>query len=212
MIRYDRNAPPRALIARLAKHIAAGRPAVIPTETQYALTGDALSAGAVALVRSIKGRSATQPFSVFFPDADSLRRWRIDLPPWAEPLTHAFWPGPLTLILPAHNHRFDRLGTSGTVGVRVSPEPLVQMLIGVLARPLLATSANPSGIVLSVRDENNWLADGAESAKFLWVRPRRYDRTPPSTVLDCCGPKPKLIRTGAIAAADWRRALRKTRR
>ena len=211
LIRFDRDAPPRALIAALVKQIAAGRPAVIPTETQYALTADATSARAVETVRAVKGRSASQPFSVFLSNARSLEQWRVEMPSWAQLLAETFWPGPLTLILPTHNRVFNRLGSAGSVGVRVSPEPIVQALIGAFKRPLLATSANPSGAILSVRDENNWLADGAESGKFLWVRPRRYDRKPPSTVLDCCGPKPKLVRAGAIGTAQWRETLRKNR-
>lgn len=211
LIRYDRDAPSRALIAALAKQIAAGRPAVIPTETQYALTADATSAGAVETVRAIKGRSANQPFSAFFFNAQSLKKWRVGMPIWVEPLMETFWPGPLTLILPTRNRILNRLGTPGAVGVRVSPEPIVQALLSALNRPLLATSANPSGVILSVRDENNWLADGAECGKFLWARPRRYDRKPSSTVLDCCGPKPKLVRAGAIQTGRWRAVLRKTR-
>jgi len=211
MIRYDRDTPPRSLIARLARHITMGRLAVIPTETQYALAADALSIPAIEAVRALKGRAARRPFSVFFTDAAALSEWRIEIPVWARPLAKAFWPGPLTLILPTRNSIFRRLGSTGSVGVRVSPEPLIGMLTKTLNRPLLATSANPSGIVLSMRDENNWLADGAESGKFLWYRPQRYVRRPPSTVLDCCGPKPKLIRAGHIGPAEWRRVLRDSR-
>lgn len=211
MIRYDRHAPSQSLIAALEQQISSGRIAVIPTETQYALTADATSAAAIDAVRAAKGRRALQPFSVFFTGATALTRWRIIIPERAQPLADIFWPGPLTLILPTRNPLFRRLGTAGSVGVRISPEPVVQALAQTLNRPLLATSANPSGLVLSIRDENNWLADGAESSKFLWVRPRRYVRRAPSTVLDCCGSAPKLIRAGAIGTAAWRRALRGSR-
>jgi L-threonylcarbamoyladenylate synthase len=211
MIRYDRRSPSRPLIAALARQVISGHLAVIPTETQYALTADATSAKAIRTARAVKGRRAQQPFSVFFADAAALVRWRITIPEWAQPLAGTFWPGPLTLILPSRNPLFRRLGTTGSVGVRVSPEPIVRMLTERLNRPLLATSANPSGLVLSVRDENIWLAQEAKNSKFLWVRPGRYQRCLPSTVLDCCGTKPKLIRAGAIEAEAWRRALRQSR-
>ncbi len=211
MIRYDRRAPSRSLVASLARQITSGHLAVIPTETQYALTADATSAKAVQAVRAVKGRRSQQPFSVFFTDATVLERWRITIPEWAQPLADTFWPGPLTLILPSRNTMFRSLGAIGSVGVRVSPEPIVQMLTKTLNRPLLATSANPSGSVLSVRDENIWLAEGAKNGKFLWARPRRYHRRLASTVLDCCGTKPKLIRAGAIEAQVWRRVLRQNR-
>ncbi len=210
MIRYDRHAPSRSLIVALARQIASGRPAVIPTETQYALTADATSAAAIQAVRAVKGRRAQQPFSVFLTGAAALKQWRITVPDWAQPLAGILWPGPLTLILPTRNVVFRRLGSDGSVGVRVSPEPIVQMLARALNRPLLATSANPSGSVLSAPEENNWLADGAECGKFLWARPRRYQRRTPSTVLDCCGSRPKLVRVGAIGRVEWQRALRQT--
>lgn len=211
VIRFERYNPLRSVIDPLASHLACGRLAVVPTETQYALTADATSAQATARVRAVKGRTVQQPFSVFFADFRVLASWKITCPAWAKPLADAFWPGPLTLVLPTRNPAFRRLGSPSSVGVRVSPEPIVRAMCERLARPLLATSANPSGAVLPPRAENRWLLTGAQNGDFLWLRPTRFPRRQPSTVLDCCGAKPKLIRAGAVSADAWRRVLREKR-
>jgi L-threonylcarbamoyladenylate synthase len=199
------------VVARLARCLNREQLAVIPTETQYALTADALARRAVEHVRALKGREPQQPFSVFIAETEDLRMWRIRVPHWAECLIDAFWPGPLTLILPATNPVFRILGGAGSVGVRMSPEPIVRLLLARLKRPLIATSANPSGAVLSVAAENRWLAARAQETLLLWARPGRYQRRPPSTVIDCCGRAPKLLRAGAVPASQWRRVLKQAR-
>jgi L-threonylcarbamoyladenylate synthase len=209
ILRYDRKAPSLEVVVRLRRHLGAGGLAVIPTETQYALTADATSAEAVRQVRTVKGRAAVQPMSVFLANADALADWRIMLPDWAHPLAKAFWPGPLTLVLRSRSTVFRRLGAPGSVGVRVSPEPIVKALTERMDCPLIATSANPSGTALSAPAENLWLSEGVAKGHFLWTRPRRFQRHVPSTVLDCCGARPKLIRAGAIPTEAWRRVLRR---
>jgi L-threonylcarbamoyladenylate synthase len=206
--RYPRRHPSPAVVARLARCLNREQLAVIPTETQYALTADALSRRAVECVRALKGRVPQQPFSVFLQSMEDLQAWRIRVPHWAECLTDAFWPGPLTLILPTSNPVFRILGGAGSVGVRMSPEPIVRSLLATLKRPLIATSANPSGAVLSLAAENRWLEARAQEASVLWARPGRYRRRSPSTVIDCCGRKPKLLRAGAVPASQWQRVLR----
>jgi len=211
IIRFERRRPSPSLIKALARYLADGHLAVVPTETQYALTADATSEAAIRRVRVVKGREARQPFSVFFANPGVMASWRIIVPAWAGPLADVLWPGPVTLILPTKNLAFRRLGSTDSVGVRISPEPMIRALTETLARPLLATSANPSGAVLPVREENEWLAQGAQNGDFLWMRPQRFLRRPPSTVLDCCGTRPKLIRAGAVPAEIWRQVLRENR-
>jgi len=209
IIRLDRAHPSAQLVRRLRRHLANGGAAVFPTETQYALSADATSDPGLARVRLIKGRSRNQPFSVFFADRLTLTDWGITLPDWAESLAEAFWPGPLTLILPAHNRIFRRLGGRGhTAGVRVSPEPIVGCLCRMLGRPLIATSANPSGLLLSPPAENRWLAgQAARRGGLIWARPVLFRRRTPSTILDCSGRRARLVRDGAIPERIWRQAL-----
>ena len=208
IIRFDRANPPASLARRLSRHLATDGVAVFPTETQYALSTDATSERGLARVRLIKGRTANQPFSIFLADRRALAEWGITIPDWAEMLAEMFWPGPLTLILPSAQRVFRRLGgRAHTVGVRVSPEPIVERLCRMTGRPLIATSANPSGLVLSPSGENRWLARQAAEHRLIWARPRRYRRLRASTVLDCSKRCVRLVRDGAIPAQIWRRAV-----
>jgi L-threonylcarbamoyladenylate synthase len=208
IILFNRAHPSAHSVQRMLYHLAGGGAAVLPTETQYALSADATSNKGLARVRLIKGRPESQPFSVFFPDRQTLAEWGIALPEWAESLAEAFWPGPMTLILPARNRVFRGLGGDGrTVGVRVSPDPLIHQLCRRLDRPLVATSANPSGLVLSPRAENLWLARQVAEHEMIWARPAIFRRHESSTILDCSGNRVRLVRDGAIPAQIWKQAL-----
>lgn len=207
VIRFDRQHPPVDLIRILERHLLAGGAAVLPTETQYTLTAIATSKRNVAKVRAIKGRPEKAPFSVFLSDRGVLPRWSIELPEPAELLAEAFWPGPMTLILPTRNPALRRLGGGTTVGIRVSPEPLISKLCHRLGKPLIATSANPSGLVLSAGAENRWLSTQVEVHRMIWARPAMYRRHEISTVLDCTTPQVRALRQGAIPERIWRQAL-----
>ena len=202
-----RSRPPAGAVTRLGRRLSSGRAVVFPTETQYALSVVATDQEAVRLVRRLKGRG-TKPFSVFVADRMALATWRIRVPDWAISLSLRFWPGPLTLILPTDNPMFRLLGAGVSgVGVRVSSEPIVSALARRLAVPLVATSANPSGAQLSARRENRWLECLAQADEILWARPVRYRRRPASTVIDCTGRKPRLLRDGAISLRECRSCL-----
>lgn len=207
VIPIDRRAPASSAIVRLKRQLLRGRLVVLPTETQYALSADATNKIAVELIRRLKGRSQ-KPFSVFLPGLDTLPAWGIACPPAAVRLANAFWPGPLTLILSTDNPMFGRLGGSApTVGVRVSPEPIVALVLARTARPLVATSANPSGRILTPEAENQWLGWQAAAGHVLWARPLRYGRRPASTVIDLTGSRPRELRAGAVSADAWSAVL-----
>ncbi|MBI3873028.1 MAG: threonylcarbamoyl-AMP synthase [candidate division Zixibacteria bacterium] len=194
-------------MAALSRRLQRGLVVVLPTETQYALAADATNKRAVATVRRIKGRPFDQPFSVFLPCTDDLERWGVALPPAAGLLAAAFWPGPLTLLLPTRNPILARLGQRGSIGIRVSSEPIIASLLRALPVPLVATSANPSGRNLDPRDENRWLANRAASGELVWARPGRFIRRQASTIVDCRGPDPRQLRAGPISERQWRAAL-----
>ena len=208
IIRIDRFHIARSDLRRIISPISQSRPVVLPTETQYALACDATSKDAIAAVRTIKGRKPSAPFSVFLPHLDDLARWRIGCPNYAEQLARAFWPGPMTLVLPTTNPIFKLLGGNGkSVGVRVTPEPVIAMLLELLQAPLVATSANPSGTVMDARTENRWLESLVEARMLVWARPFRYVRKPASTIIDCTGRVPRELRSGPITKAVWNEAL-----
>lgn len=208
IIRYHRRKPTQRTIRTLADRLLDCGLAVVPSETQYALCALATSRRAVDAARSLKGRDGNRPFSAFFRDAGGLHRWGVELDGYALVLAEQLWPGPVTLVLPARGVLAKRLGASEAIGVRISPEPVLERLLARLDAPVVATSANPSGIVLSAVAENRWLAGLAQSGRILWVRPEIYRRRPASTVIDCTGRRPRELRGGAIPTAEWRAVLK----
>lgn len=135
-------------IASAARHLAAGDVVGVPTETVYGLGANALNHAAVARVFEVKRRPSFDPLIVHVGAPQAALEVATHLPPAAERLAEAFWPGPLTLVLERRDHVPD-LVTSGlpTVGVRCPRHPLIQELLGILKFPLAAPSANRFGSI-----------------------------------------------------------------
>jgi L-threonylcarbamoyladenylate synthase len=142
-------APDDVGIAEAARLLAAGELVAFPTETVYGLGGDARSDRAVARIYEAKGRPSFNPLIVHLPDLDAADRIAV-VGTKARMLAQAFWPGPLTLVLPLREGAgISPLVTAGlqTVAVRVPAHPLAQRLLRAFGGPLAAPSANPSGRV-----------------------------------------------------------------
>jgi L-threonylcarbamoyladenylate synthase len=134
------------LIAAAVTLLKRGQVVVFPTETLYGLGANALDPIAVENVFRLKGRDPTTPIPVLVADEAMLAQVVETISPLARRLIHNFWPGPLTLVLPARAHIPKPLvNRAGGVGVRISSQPIATGLIRALGRPLTATSANPSG-------------------------------------------------------------------
>jgi L-threonylcarbamoyladenylate synthase len=119
---------------------------VFPTETVYGLGADALNPAAVEKVFQLKGRNPDTPIPIIVADQAMLKGLVGNIPPIARKLMEQFWPGPLTLVLPAAPGTPKQLlNRTGGVGVRISSQPIATQLARDLERPLTATSANPSG-------------------------------------------------------------------
>jgi L-threonylcarbamoyladenylate synthase len=119
---------------------------VFPTETVYGLGADALNPAAVEKVFQLKGRNPQIPIPVIVADGAMLKGLVEKIPPIARMLMEQFWPGPLTLVLPAASGTPKLLlNRTGGVGVRISSQHIATQLARELGRPLTATSANPSG-------------------------------------------------------------------
>ncbi len=131
-----------------ARLLSAGELVAVPTETVYGLAANAFDEAAVLKVFEAKQRPAFDPLIVHVHSMDQLAGVVREVPPEAEALMHAFWPGPLTLVLPKHP-RIPDIVTSGldTVGVRMPAHPLALALLRALPFPLAAPSANPFGYV-----------------------------------------------------------------
>ena len=145
-------APDASGIAEAARLLASGGLVAFPTETVYGLGGDARSDAAVARIFEAKGRPSFNPLIVHLPDLAAVESV-AKVGPRARNLARAFWPGPLTLVLPVIEGAVSPLVTAGlpTVAVRVPAHPLAQALLRAFGGPVAAPSANPSGRVSPTR-------------------------------------------------------------
>lgn len=201
-----RPADPTA-IAAAAQALHGGRLVAFPTETVYGLGGDARSPSAVAAIYATKRRPSRNPLIVHVPDlAATATLARVT--PLAERLAAAFWPGPLTLVLPlADDTPLAPQVTAGgaTVALRAPAHPVARALLAACACPLAAPSANRSGSVSPTR--------AAHVAVDLALDPSLSPEDTPlamildggpcqvgveSTVLDLSGPHPRLLRPGGV--------------
>jgi len=175
-----------------------------PTETVYGLGADACNEMAVARIYSVKGRPADHPLIVHVASMDALGDWAADVPAYAIALARDYWPGPMTLVVTRSELAGDFItGGQDTVGVRVPNHPVALGLLEAFARAggkgVAAPSANRFGNVSpttaqAVSDElSDYLADGDlildGGACAVGVE---------STIIDCTGDVPKILRPGAI--------------
>ena len=181
----------------------AGALCVIPTETVYGLAADARNAAAVQRIFSTKGRPADHPLIVHLAGVDDIDAWAIDIPPFARLLAAAYWPGPLTLILRKDASVLDIVtGGQDSVGLRVPAHDLTREVIARLGSGIAAPSANRFGKV-SPTTAKHVIDDIGE---LLQPTDAVLDGGPcsigvESTIVDCTGPQPRLLRTGAITIA-----------
>lgn len=190
--------------------VLAGRCLVYPTETLYALGCDAGNEQAVSRIFSLKGRDPDKPLPLILGRADMLPL--VATAPQAAVLDLAarFWPGPLTLVLPAlPGLPRGVVDGRGRVAVRVTPHPLAARLSGLAGRPLVATSANLSGDPAPARPER--VAEELAALGLVAGEPWPAGG-PPSTIVEPTGPDTLVIhREGAVSAlalgaslAGWR--------
>jgi L-threonylcarbamoyladenylate synthase len=196
---------PRSL-ARLARALRAGELVAVPTETVYGLAGDATSAAACRRIFAAKRRPISDPLIVHLARLADLSRVAIASPA-ALKLARAFWPGPLTLVLPKTAAVPDA-ATAGlpSVAVRLPAHPLFRRLIRLAGVPLAAPSANPFGYVSPTTAEHVRESLGTRIRHILDGGPSRIGLE--STIVDLRDPqKPVLLRPGAISAAEIGRVL-----
>ena len=190
----------------VARALAAGAVMAYPTETSYALGGNALDAALVANIFRLKGRGAAKALPVLIDGARGLESFADAPQPGALRLAERFWPGPLTLVVQAGQaiplHLRDR---RGTVALRWSPHPVVAELLAIGGVPLIGTSANAAGAGPSHFLEEVLAAFGA--ALTLAVDGGRTSGAPPSTLLDTTTRPFRLLREGEIARQALREAL-----
>jgi L-threonylcarbamoyladenylate synthase len=187
----------RAAVRRAAELLRAGEVVALPTETVYGLAASALNARAVERVFQVKGRPAHNPVIVHVASTAMAKRCVASWPALAGRLARAFWPGPLTLVLP-RAEQIPAIITAGgpTVGVRWPSHPFIEAVIRKCGFPLAAPSANPSNRVSPTNAEHvrKYLGDKIR----LIVDGGQAQIGIESTVLDISASPPRLLRPGMI--------------
>ncbi len=193
-------------LARLARVLARGGLVAVPTETVYGLAADALNARACAKIFRAKGRPAHDPLIVHVRTLAQAAEVAM-LHSAAKKLAAAFWPGPLTLVLPKRDC-VPALVTAGlgSVAVRMPRHPLFRTLLRLCARPLAAPSANPFGYISPTTAAHVRAGLGPRLAHILDGGPCAIGVE--STILDLRDPaRPALLRPGAISRAQLEKVL-----
>jgi L-threonylcarbamoyladenylate synthase len=168
-----------------------------PTETLYGLGADALNPAAVEKVFRLKGRDATNPIPVLIADRAMLLNMVSEVPPLVEKLIAHFWPGPLTIVLPARRDVAPPLvNAAGGIGLRVSSQPIAAQLLQALGHPLTATSANPSGKppARTAQEARKYFFGQID----IFVDGGKLASKTGSTVVEMVGDRLKIIREGEI--------------
>ena len=187
----------------------AGRLVVMPTETVYGLAADAFRPDACARIFALKGRPRLDPLIVHVADARQLSRVVKRLPPPLMPLAEAFWPGPLTLVVPRHPDVPD-IVTSGldTVAVRLPAHPLARRLLRAFGGPLAAPSANRFGRVSPTSPEHVRAEFGRRTPLLLDGGPCRHGLE--STIVTWRDGKLTLLREGSVSREAIERTAGRT--
>ena len=171
----------------------------MPTETVYGLAANALDADAVERVFEVKGRPAHNPVIVHVAGVEMARRCVGHWPAVADKLAAAFWPGPLTLVLPRSDEIPNIVTAFGpSVGVRWPSHPFIQEVIQACGFPLAAPSANPASEVSPTTAEHVRKSLGGKISLIIDGGPCQVGIE--STVLDLCNRPPRVLRPGMISA------------
>ena len=170
-----------------------------PTDTVYGVGALAFNAPAVESIYAAKDRPVEKAIPILIGGPEDLDKVTTDIPPIAAKLAARFWPGPLTLVVPKHPDLPDVVSTAPTVGVRVPDHPLARALLRA-AGPMAVTSANISG-------EASPRTAGEVSRQLSGRIPLILDggETPggiPSTVVNCLGTEPVILREGPVTLKD----------
>ena len=194
----DREAPQRDAIEEAAKWILIGEIVALPTDTLYGLAVDPFSAAAVARLFAAKGRPEDRGIPLIAADRAQIDAHIGALTRTAARLAETFWPGPLTLLLPAP--RALAAGVSagtGRVGVRVPADACARAICAGVGRPITATSANVSGAPATADPDEVERTLGDRIVFLFDAGPTRGGA--PSTMVDCSAGEATLVRAGAIS-------------
>jgi L-threonylcarbamoyladenylate synthase len=188
-------------LGEAASVLAAGGLVAFPTETVYGLGADGLNPAAVARIYAAKGRPATNPVILHVADVASALPLVAHWPATAQALADRYWPGPLTLVLPASAAVPAIVRAGGpTVALRCPAHPVALALIRAVGRPLAAPSANRSQHLSPTLAEHVASSLGEAADLILDGGPTQAGLE--STILDLSGARPRILRPGPITPAE----------
>lgn len=208
VVTINTDAPPADRLDLALEVLRKGRAVALPTETFYGVAVDCFSVEALQRVNRIKGKAVDSPILLLLADAAQAAQVAQDLPERFHALAACFWPGPLTLVVPAGPAVPREVGGGrGTVALRVPGLALPRRLAAALGRPISGVSANRTGAspcrtaaevarAFAQCDEIDMLLDGGPTAGVA-----------PSTIVDLTGSVPRLLREGQLPASALRRFL-----
>lgn len=197
-VRMTRVIPADAAgIAEAARLLRAGGLVALPTETVYGLACDATDPRAVASLYAAKGRPRFNPLIAHVPDLAAAGQVGL-LTPAADTLARHFWPGPLTLVVPALEEATCALARAGlaSIALRVPAHPVAQAVLAAAGRPIAAPSANRSGHVSPTTAAHVYADLDGRIDLILDAGPCSVGVE--STILDCTGESPVMLRPGGL--------------
>jgi L-threonylcarbamoyladenylate synthase len=191
--------------ARAAQVIRAGGLVVLPTDTVYGVAADLWRPEAVAALYEAKGRSPAKAIPVLLAGEEDIGQVACQVPPFAQKLAAAFWPGPLTIALPRRESVPDIVSSLPTIGVRMPDHDQTRTIIRACGGALAVTSANRSGQPSSLTARQ--AADALGDRVALVLDGGRCSGGVPSTVVDVSGGELRIVRPGPLDEAALRAAL-----
>ncbi|WP_131103732.1 L-threonylcarbamoyladenylate synthase [Ornithinimicrobium sufpigmenti] len=192
-------------VGHAAEVVRQGRLVVLPTDTVYGVGADAFDEVAVAMVLAAKHRGREMPPPVLVPHARTVDGLAVEVPMYARILMRQFWPGPLTLVLRSQpSLQWDLGETNGTVALRMPDDEVALALLEEVG-PLAVTSANVTGQPAATTAQEALDQLGGAVTAYLDGGPRTGGL--PSTILDCTGEEPVVLRPGALEATQIRAVL-----
>lgn len=204
---FRRAADVDAAFDAIRRHLDGGGLVAYPTETVYGF-GSLLREHPSSRLADLKGRALDKPFLLL--DAAPLRLPGVRWTPAATVLARAFWPGPLSLAVPAdERYRPPVRSAAGTIAVRDTPHVPLRRLLQLLDEPLTSTSANLPGQppATTLADLLATVARFPQGEDVLVLDGGELPASAPSTVVDCAGPRPRLLREGAVPINELRGVL-----
>jgi L-threonylcarbamoyladenylate synthase len=197
-------------VGAVGAHLAARGLIAYPTETVYGL-GSAADPESLANLAVLKGRAPGKPFLLLVSSRAMAERSGLLFTPAADALAEAFWPGPLTLVLRGGEGRLPDLlrGPERGIAVRHTSHRAMARLIELLGYPLTSTSANRPGHspAAGVEQVAELFPEASADGKLLLLDGGALGNVPPSTLVDCTGSAPQLIREGALPRDELRRRV-----